>query len=99
MFNAPIGKLIVRVSFLENEPFEVFVTISKSGSAYYSLVEAIGRLCSLALRSKVPLSEIIDQLRGISEGNRFYSEGEELRSLPDAVGFVLQEIKKKGELS
>ena len=95
VLNSGQGKLVVITNQLDGEPFEVFVTVGHSGTSYCSLTEAIGRLISLALRSKVPVEEIIDQLRGISEGGQFYSEGEKLLSIPDAVGFVIEQVRRR----
>jgi ribonucleoside-diphosphate reductase alpha chain len=47
-----------------NNLIEAFIRPSKRGGCEANL-EAVGRLISLALRYKIPLVEIINQLRGI----------------------------------
>jgi hypothetical protein len=44
----------------------VFATLGKAGSIAMADTEAIGRLISLALRFGIPVSEVHQQLRGIS---------------------------------
>ncbi len=49
----------------ENKPFEVFCNIGKCGACANSMVETIGRLISLALRSNIPVEKVYQQLLGI----------------------------------
>src|SRR5690606_31420946 len=64
---SPLGDLYVTINQDDNgRPFEVFATLGKAGGAAMADVEAIGRLISLALRSGIPISDIYQQLRGIS---------------------------------
>ncbi|MBI3070335.1 MAG: ribonucleoside-diphosphate reductase, adenosylcobalamin-dependent, partial [Candidatus Levybacteria bacterium] len=47
----PVGEAFVTINHNQNkEPFEVFVTIGKSGSDAAALAEALGRMISLNLR-------------------------------------------------
>jgi ribonucleoside-diphosphate reductase alpha chain len=73
----------------DGEPYEVFATIGKAGGCVAAQTEAIGRLVSLALRSGVPVDEIIQQLRGIS-CHRPAGFGErKILSCSDGIGVVL----------
>jgi ribonucleoside-diphosphate reductase alpha chain len=71
-----MGQLYVTVTEYEGQPFEVFATIGKSGRSTTAKTEAIGRLVSLALRSGVDVSQIIEQLKGI--GGEHQGAGETL---------------------
>lgn len=92
----PVGEAFVTINHNQNkEPFEVFVTIGKSGSDAAALAEALGRMISLNLRLLGGLSprerikQIIAQLIGIG-GARSVGFGEnKVRSLPDAVAKIL----------
>ena len=93
----PIGHTFVTINNDEKgTPFEVFITIGKSGSDVSAMAEALGRLISLNLRimnGGVPPREkvkrVVDQLVGIG-GSKAVGFGENrVRSLPDAVAKVL----------
>jgi ribonucleoside-diphosphate reductase alpha chain len=75
---------------LTASPFEVFATIGKSGRSTTAKTEAIGRLVSLALRSGVHVSEIVDQLKGIGGEHPVFQNGGLVLSIPDAIGNVLE---------
>jgi ribonucleoside-diphosphate reductase alpha chain len=93
----------------ERNPFEVFVTVGKSGTEAQADSEAIGRLISFVLRlnSGVPVRErmeiVINQLRDIggSRSHRDSSNKKMIRSIPDAVAVSLEEIMTRilGEAS
>lgn len=73
---------------------EVFVGVGKSGSDIAAFSEALGRLISVWLRSvsdpREAIPAIIDQLRGIG-GSRSVGFGKDkIRSIPDAVAWVLE---------
>jgi ribonucleoside-diphosphate reductase alpha chain len=88
----PMGKLRLFVTELEDgTPFEVFAIIGRAGSDVMAFTEAIGRLISLGLRCGIPAQLIAEQLRGIG-GSRSAGFGpDRVRSVPDAIGKVLQE--------
>jgi ribonucleoside-diphosphate reductase alpha chain len=84
------GYLYITVTEYEGKPFEVFATIGKSGRSTTAKTEAIGRLVSLALRSGVKVTRIIDQLKGIGGEHPVFQEGGLVLSIPDAVARVLE---------
>ena len=97
-FRTEMGSLFVTVNEDEHGPFEVFVQLGKSGSASMAFTEAIGRLISLALRSGLKPSAIIDQLQLI-RGSRpvIQEDGEIVFSVPDAIAKAMAAYLKGGE--
>ncbi len=86
-----MGNLYVTVNADDGSPFEVFVNIGHSGTAIHSLTEAVGRLISLALRSGVPVDEVIHQLKGIrSTQSVRQPDGLIVHSVPDAIAKALE---------
>lgn len=92
----PIGETYITLNHDQNgEPFEVFVTIGKSGSDIAAMADGLGRMISLNLRlaGNLPprerIRQVISQLAGIG-GARSVGFGENrVRSLPDAVAKIL----------
>jgi len=97
-FKTEMGSLFVTVNEDEHGPFEVFIQLGKSGSASMAFTEAIGRLISLALRSGIKPSAIIDQLKLI-RGSRpvMQEDGEIVFSVPDAIAKAMAAYLKGGE--
>lgn len=85
-----LGYLYVTVSEFNNKPFELFATIGKSGKSTTAKTEAIGRLISLALRSGIEVTEIIDQIKGIRGEHAVFQDGGLVHSIPDAIAKVLE---------
>jgi ribonucleoside-diphosphate reductase alpha chain len=85
-----LGHLYVTVTEYEDQPFEVFATIGKSGRSTAAKAEAIGRLVSLALRAGVKVDAIIDQLKGIGGEHPVFQEGGLVLSIPDGIARVLE---------
>ena len=97
-FKTEMGSLFVTVNEDEHGPFEVFIQLGKSGSASMAFTEAIGRLISLALRSGIKPSAIIDQLKLIRGSRPVMQEnGEIVFSVPDAIAKAMAEYLKGGE--
>ena len=84
------GNLYVTINVRDGRPFEVFAQIGRSGYTTMADTEAICRLISLALRSSVPVQQIIKQLRGIGGSAQVFSGGSRVFSIPDAIAQVLQ---------
>ncbi len=86
-------------------PFEVFISVGKSGSFLESYTEAIGRLISLYLRSGGSAQEVVDQLKGIRSPEIAYdkivteSDKESQKrvfSVPDAIAKAIDYNIKTG---
>ena len=92
----PLGKAFVTVNQNGNhQPFEVFITTSKAGSATASVSEAIGRMISYLLRVASPVSprdrlaEAVRQLAGIGGGRPLGFGPNRVLSLPDGLAQAL----------
>ena len=85
-----MGNLFITVNEDKEGLFEVFAQIGKSGGDAGALVEAIARLISIALRCRVPVDIIIEQLKGIRGSNPVWQNGELILSPPDALGKALE---------
>ena len=84
------GNMYVTINFDENHrPFEVFGNLGKAGGCDSAQLEAISRLVSLALRSGIDPSAVLEQLRGITCCPA-WDEGTLVRSGPDAVALALE---------
>lgn len=94
--DTPVGKTYVTINHNETkEPFEIFITIGKSGSDVAAMADALGRMISLNLRLSGGLSardrirQVVAQLTGIG-GTRSVGFGENrVRSLPDGISKIL----------
>ncbi|WP_075937961.1 adenosylcobalamin-dependent ribonucleoside-diphosphate reductase [Halosegnis longus] len=86
------GKLYVTINEdTERErPFELFATIGNSGGFTASFTEALAKTISTALRSGVAPDEIASELRGIRSPKVAWDKGEQVNSIPDAIGTALQ---------
>lgn len=94
-----LGTVFITVNEDEEGIVEVFVQgLGKSGTASAAFTEAIGRLISLALRSGVKPSAIIDQL-GLIRGSRpvVQEDGTVVFSVPDAISKAISEYLNVGE--
>jgi ribonucleoside-diphosphate reductase alpha chain len=85
-----LGNLYITVSQFNNRPFEVFCSIGKSGYSTMADAEAIGRLASLALRSGIPTTEVVNQLKGIGGSEPIFHNGALVQSIPDAIALALE---------
>jgi ribonucleoside-diphosphate reductase alpha chain len=82
---------------VDGKPFEVFATIGRSGRSITAKAEAIGRLVSLALRSGIPVRDVVRQLKGIGGEHPVFQKKGLLLSIPDAVAWVLESKYMHGE--
>ena len=88
----PLGVMFVNITEDEKgQPFELFLNLGKAGGSAMADAEAIGRLVSLALRSGIPMTEIVRQLRGISSDRAVGLGPNKVLSMPDAVGIALDQ--------
>jgi len=91
------GNLYVVINELDDQPFEIFAVIGKSGHSITAKAEAICRLASLALRSGISVEHIIQQLQGISGSTQAWTKQGLVKSLPDGIAKVLtQYMEEKG---
>ncbi|HUF50575.1 MAG TPA: vitamin B12-dependent ribonucleotide reductase [Longimicrobiales bacterium] len=87
---SPLGDLYVTVNEDDSgKPFEVFATLGKAGGAAMADVEGIGRLISLALRSGIPIADVVQQLRGIACDRAVGLGPNKVLSVPDAIAQAL----------
>ena len=92
-----LGTLYLTVNEVDGRPFEVFATIGRSGRSITAKAEAIGRLVSLALRSGIPVRDVVRQLKGIGGEHPVFQKKGLLLSIPDAVAWVLESKYLHGE--
>ena len=85
------GNLYVTITEVDNQPFEVFCTIGKSGGSIMAKAEVTGRLTSLCLRNGISVEDVVHQLIDISGGESVNYKKHLIKSIPDAVGIVLRE--------
>ncbi len=92
----PVGDTYITLNHDQNrEPFEVFITIGKSGSDVAAMADALGRMISLNLRlaGNLPprerIRQVISQLAGIGGASSVGFGENRVRSLPDAVAKIL----------
>ena len=95
---SPLGDLYVTINEDETgKPFEVFATLGKAGGAAMADVEAIGRLISLGLRSGITMTDIYQQLRGISCDRAVGIGPNKVLSVPDAIAQALSQHEREKE--
>ena len=83
------GNMYVTVNFDEQpRPFEVFANVGKAGGCDSAQIEAITRLVSLALRSGIEPTDVVEELRGIT-CCPVWDAGTLVRSGPDGIALVL----------
>ena len=94
--DTPVGKTYITINHNTlKEPFEVFITIGKSGSDVAAMADALGRMVSLNLRltgglsPKERIRQVVAQLVGIGGARSVGFGKDKVRSLPDAVAKVL----------
>ncbi|AZQ15503.1 adenosylcobalamin-dependent ribonucleoside-diphosphate reductase [Halorubrum sp. PV6] len=85
------GKLYVTINEDEHgRPFELFANIGHSGGYTNSFTEALAKVISTALRSGVDPEEIVDELHGTRSPKVAWDKGEQIQSIPDAIGTALR---------
>jgi len=87
------GNIYVTLNWDEDgKPIEAFARLGKAGESIPSMLEGLMRLCSVALQGGVPIEEIIHQLRGIKDAERYVVNPEGIKSVPDAIGRALEMV-------
>lgn len=98
--HTPVGTAYITINSNgsgDQQPFEIFINVSKVGSDVAADAEGLGRLISLLLRMPSPLSpyeraqDVIGQLRGIGSGQQRGFGKQRVMSLADAVAQALAE--------
>lgn len=84
------GKLYVQINYDSQGVREVLANLGKGGGVLSSLVEAIGRLISVALKHHTPVEDLSQSLRGIRGGSPNGFGPKQTLSIPDAIGKVLE---------
>ncbi|MGM0397859.1 MAG: adenosylcobalamin-dependent ribonucleoside-diphosphate reductase [Halobacteriota archaeon] len=86
------GKIYVTINEdpKTGRPFELFANIGHSGGFTNSFTEALAKVVSTALRSGVDPEEIVDELRGTRSPKVAWDKGEQINSIPDAIGTAMQ---------
>ena len=85
------GKLYVTINEDgDGRPFELFANIGHSGGYTNSFTEALAKVISTALRSGVDPEEIVDELQGTRSPKVAWDKGEQIQSIPDAIGTALR---------
>jgi ribonucleoside-diphosphate reductase alpha chain len=98
--STPFGTLQVYITERVEEPgrpFDLRVSLGKSGSDKLADVETIGRLTSLLLRSRVPVPTVVDQLEGIGGQTQQGYGPNRVRSVADALGKLLRRVYLGGD--
>jgi ribonucleoside-diphosphate reductase alpha chain len=94
----PYGSIFLNLVLDEqNEPFETFLSLGKSGSLISSLLESIGRLISISLRSNTDIRDIINTLKYINESevwsrDTFDGDVQKICSIPDHIAHILEDM-------
>ncbi|MCX6810943.1 MAG: vitamin B12-dependent ribonucleotide reductase [Candidatus Berkelbacteria bacterium] len=81
-----LGDMYITINEDAEGMCELFVSHGKSGGEANAMNEAIGRLISIALRSRVEPKVLAKHLKGIRGANPVWQNGELILSCPDAIG-------------
>jgi ribonucleoside-diphosphate reductase alpha chain len=71
------------------DPFELFANIGNSGGFTASFTEALAKTVSTALRAGIDPEELATELQGIRSPTVARDNGDQIHSIPDAVGTAL----------
>lgn len=93
------GHLYFVLNWVDGKPFEIFAYIGKNGSDHQATAEGVCRLASLALRYGIDAGEVANQLRGIQSSTPEWSNGEQIKSLEDAVSKAIRQGLEDGDPS
>ncbi len=84
------GNMYVSISTHEDNPFEIFSTLGKSGGCAKCYAEAVSRCISLGLRHGIPITEFIEQLENLACPSSALEEGTKILSCADAIAKAMK---------
>ena len=97
--SVPDGTLFVTLSEYQKKPWELRLTLGKSGSTLYAWIFALERIISLALQYEVPIDEIIAELSGLtSDKAQKHLKRITIRSGPEGIAYALNQYLKEQEI-
>jgi ribonucleoside-diphosphate reductase alpha chain len=85
----PCGTFYITINNDGDLPMEVFCRRGKSGTCEQVLLEALGRLVSLALRNYVPADQVAKQLRNLRCQSPAFNDKGQCHSCADAISKLL----------
>ena len=93
------GNLYLTINEFDGQPVELFCTLGKAGTDLHAIAEGLARSITLNLKYHVPIKEIIRQLQDIGGENVLLTQKGIVRSIPDAITQVFEELymEKKEE--
>ncbi|MFA5158646.1 MAG: vitamin B12-dependent ribonucleotide reductase [Patescibacteria group bacterium] len=92
-----LGDMYITINEDEEGMCELFVSHGKSGGEANAMNEAIGRLISIALRSRVEPKVLSKHLKGIRGSNPVWQNGELILSCPDAIGKAIDRYVERSK--
>jgi ribonucleoside-diphosphate reductase alpha chain len=99
--STPWGSIYITLNFDGTDPFEIFITVGKSGSELKAMTEALSRVISIGLRSGSKLEDFIDTLKGLS-GKEYwmfgFDESHVARSIPDAIAVLIEKLIERKDI-
>ena len=93
----PNGNLFVTCNYDDTKlPIELFFRVGKQGANVNVFIDALGRVCSKALQYGVPITAIIDTLRGL-QAEKFWfklyensDRASSAESIVDAIAIIME---------
>lgn len=86
-------EIYVRISVdADGDPMEVFVDTGNSGGYTNALCEALGKMISNSLRTGTDPKVLADDLIDIKDSTLGIDNGDDIYSIPDAVGVALRRV-------
>lgn len=92
-----LGDMYITINEDPEGMCELFVSHGKSGGEATAMNEAIGRLISIALRSRVEPKVIAKHLKGIRGASPVWQNGELILSCPDAIGKAIDRYVERSK--
>jgi len=84
----PCGNFYLTINYNNKEIVEIFARIGKGGNCGYVMLNALSRVCSLALREGVKIEKIIETLKGLRCSG---ADNKDFHCCPHSIGMVLEE--------